>query len=46
MLKEVGLVVLDIFEVIGFLEIMDGCVKMLYLVVYGGLFVIWDDVGY
>lgn len=34
---EVGLVVKDVVEVIGFLEMMDGWVKILYLMVYGGL---------
>lgn len=35
---DVGLVVKDVVDVIGFLEMMDGWVKILYLWVYGGLF--------
>lgn len=38
-LVEVGLFVKEVFDYIGYLEIMVGCVKMFYLKIYGGIFV-------
>lgn len=37
LLVEKGLSVIEVFDYIGFLEMMDGCVKILYLKVYGGI---------
>lgn len=45
-LCDVGLDVKDVFEVIGFFEMMDGCVKILYFKVYGGLLVLCDNDDY
>lgn len=38
--------VIGIEEVIEFLEMFDGCVKIFYLVIYGGLLVRCDIVEY
>lgn len=34
---DVGLFVIEVLDYIGFLEMMDGCVKIFYLKVYGGI---------
>lgn len=38
-IEEVEVFVVKVVSVIGLLEIFDGCVKMLYLMIYGGIFV-------
>lgn len=38
-LEEVGVLIFVIDDIIGFLEMLDGCVKMLYLNIYGGFLV-------
>lgn len=39
---DVGLFVIEVVDYMGFLEMFDGCVKMFYLKVYGGIFVCCD----
>lgn len=45
-LCDVGLMVVDVVDVMGFFEMMDGCVKILYLKVYGGFLVLWFNLEY
>lgn len=45
-LEENGIDVIGIFEVIGFSEILDGCLKILYFNVYGVLLVLCDNEEY
>src|SRR6187549_535292 len=45
-LREAGLTVLDVSEVTGFPEMMDGRVKTLHPKIHGGLLAIRDDVAH
>lgn len=43
---DVGVEIIVIDDVIGFLEMMDGCVKIFYLNIYGGFLVCCDVDSY
>ena len=45
-LREAGLTVVDVADVTGFPEMMDGRVKTLHPVVHGGLLALRDDAGH